>query len=324
MAEEHFTRASPIECRLMSSVMEIDDDDQDIVQVKVELSNEAAIPIGGLEIFIQTSDKIKVEAEEGISSLGPGLTRMFTFEFPLQSGEWTFMLRSDNVSADLGPYDHDFTFEAKKGRVFNNTIGSGLFTDAFSTDLDDFGNVEERGVIDASEIVMTSYVGENSRGGATAISVDDKLAGELEENGPKTPPWEKDSEKLLAIPVQPSQPVESTNLEQEQATSTADLLSFSNSLHNDKVNTESSKTAADSKLITSSTPPPLPPPKANQAQKDILSKPPTGPPTGPPTTPPEKPPSKPSSKPPTGPPSGPPAGPPGKSPKSKKPPKPDM
>ena len=81
------------------------------------------------------------------------------------------MLRSPNAVADLGPYDHDFTYQAEKGRVYNNSIGSGMFTDAFTSDLGDFGNVEERGVIDASKIKMTSYLGENSAGGATAISV---------------------------------------------------------------------------------------------------------------------------------------------------------
>ena len=30
MSDEHFTRAPPIECRLMSTSMEIDDDDEDV------------------------------------------------------------------------------------------------------------------------------------------------------------------------------------------------------------------------------------------------------------------------------------------------------
>ena len=123
MSDEHFTRAPPLDCRLMSASMEIDDDDEDVIQVSIEVANEAAMPIGGLDIFIQTSDNRKVESAEGISSLGPGLTRKFTFEFPLQSGDWTFMLRSPTVKADLGPYNHDFTYQAEKGRVYNNAIG---------------------------------------------------------------------------------------------------------------------------------------------------------------------------------------------------------
>ncbi len=126
MSDEHFTRAPPLDCRLMSASMEIDDDDEDVIQVSIEVANEAAMPIGGLDIFIQTSDNRKVESAEGISSLGPGLTRKFTFEFPLQSGDWTFMLRSPTVKADLGPYNHDFTYQAEKGRVYNNAIGTGM------------------------------------------------------------------------------------------------------------------------------------------------------------------------------------------------------
>ena len=40
MSDEYHTRAPPLECRLMSASMEIDDDDQDVVQVIVEVSNE--------------------------------------------------------------------------------------------------------------------------------------------------------------------------------------------------------------------------------------------------------------------------------------------
>ena len=171
MSEEHIQRVAPLESRLLLAKMEIDDDDQDVVFLSIEISNEASIPVGGLDIFIQTSDKRKVESEEGISSIGPGLTRTFTFEFPLDNGDWTFMIRSSSVTLDLGPYDYDFTFEADKNRVTKNSIGSGMFSNAFVSDLVDFGNVEERGIIDASEVKMTDYYGENSAGGATAISV---------------------------------------------------------------------------------------------------------------------------------------------------------
>ena len=117
MSEEHIQRVAPLECRLLLSKMEIDDDDQDVVFASVEISNEASIPVGGLDIFIQTSDKRKVESQEGISSLGPGLTRKFTFEFPLEKGDWTFMIRSSSITLDMGPYDFDFTYEADKSRV---------------------------------------------------------------------------------------------------------------------------------------------------------------------------------------------------------------
>ena len=335
----------------MSAVMEIDDDDEDVIQVAVDVANESAIPVGGLDIFIQTSDNKKVESEEGISSLGPGLTRTFSFEFPLSSGNWTFMLRSPTIVADLGPYEHDFTYQAKKGRVFNNAIGSGMFTDAFTSEFGEFGNVEERGVIDASEIKLTSYYGENAEGGSTAISVGDAAEAPLEDAA-RTPPWEKSSD-ILSAPLTPKPVVEAPPVAQEAAPST-DILSFSKNL--------APAAEEQAKPNTAATPPPLPVSAQSTALTDEKisnappsgppsgpptappTSPPTGPPTGPPTAPPSKPsskppsgpptapPSKPSSKPPSGPPtappskpsSKPPSGPPSGPPKSKKPTRPPM
>ena len=314
MSDEHFTRAPPIECRLMSASMEIDDDDEDVIQVSIEVSNEDAMPIGGLDIFIQTSDNKKVESDEGISSLGPGLTRNFTFEFPLQKGTWTFMLRSPNAVADLGPYDHDFTYKADKGRVYNNNIGSGMFTDAFTNDLDDFGKVEERGVIDASKIKMTSYFGENSAGGATAITAGSAPAEEESAiDAPRTPPWEKSNDPLLSTPIP---------ITQESAQPSDDLLSFSKQVSEPQPDLEQPvETAATPPElpITAATPPSLPPSAPpTQPPSSPPSEKPTGKPTGPPTGPPSAPPSEKPTSPPTGKPTGPPTGPPS-SPPSEKP-----
>ena len=109
-----------------------------------------------------------------------------------------------------------------------------MFTDAFTADLGAFGNTEERGVIDAAAIQMTSYFGENSMGGATAISV-----GNAEENddgdedGPRTPPWE--SKDSLLAPIESSQPpqVEPPAQSTQQTQPAGDLLSFSKSLGDD-------------------------------------------------------------------------------------------
>ena len=317
--------------------MEIDDDDEDVIQVTVEISNEAAMPMGGLDIFIQTSDNKKVESSEGISSLGPGLTRKFTFEFPLQSGNWTFMLRSPTVEADLGPYDDDFTYQAEKGRVYNNAIGSGMFTDAFTSDLDDFGNVEERGLIDASSIKMTSYFGENSAGGSTAITAASVSKGpESSEDAPRVPPWERANDALLSTSVPNSlEPAKTTEVE----VPASDLLAFSKQVSDSSdISTEVPATAETppqlavqtentvvEEPVIASTPPSLPPSgPPSSPPSGPPSKPPTGPPSGPPSSPPSGPPSKPPTGPPSGPPSSPPSGPPSRPPKSKKPTRPPM
>ena len=318
MADEHFIRAQPLECRLVSCMMEIDDDDEDVIQISIDVANEAAMPIGGLDIFIQTSDNRKVESMEGISSLGPGLTRRFTFEFPLQTGDWTFMLRSPSVKADLGPYEAEFTFQAEKGRVYNNAIGSGMFTNAFTADLGDFGNTEERGIIDSSSIKMTSYFGENSAGGSTAISVSNApVEDTASEDEPRIPPWQKTADSLLSTPVTNNQePVAETAPQP-----TADLLAFSKQVSQPKSDGGDVPT-------TAATPPPLPPEAAKPTEISSEppslppssppsappTSPPTEPPTGPPSKPPTSPPSGPPSKPPTGPPTGPPSGPPSKPP----------
>ncbi|RZD44456.1 MAG: hypothetical protein CXT68_09330, partial [Methanobacteriota archaeon] len=168
--------------------------------------------MGGLEINITTSDGQEVSAKEGITSLGPGVTRTFTFEFPLDNGQWTFSTTSSGKKITLGPYDADFTYQEDEGRKLNNAIGSNLFTGAFTEHLSAFGNTEEKEIIDSSTIVLTTYHGENAEGGATKINVgiaEEEEAGE--EEAPRTPPWEKSStEETVPDPLSAS-PNQSAN-----------------------------------------------------------------------------------------------------------------
>jgi len=48
MTDEHIVTAGSLTAFLQSVRMEIDDDDEDIVEVSIELTNESAIPVGGL------------------------------------------------------------------------------------------------------------------------------------------------------------------------------------------------------------------------------------------------------------------------------------
>ena len=54
MSDEHFTRAPPLDCRLMSASMEIDDDDEDVIQVSIEVANEAAMPVSYTHLTLPT------------------------------------------------------------------------------------------------------------------------------------------------------------------------------------------------------------------------------------------------------------------------------
>ena len=97
---------------LCSSVMEIDDDDEDIVQIVVEIMNESAIPIGGLQAHLVTDNGQRHEPVEGITSIGPGLTRQFKFEARISAGTWSFEFLGGGQTMTLGPYESDFEFQS--------------------------------------------------------------------------------------------------------------------------------------------------------------------------------------------------------------------
>ena len=48
MSDDHSVRTASLEARLSTVEMDIDDDDEDVVLVTVDMTNEAAIPLGGL------------------------------------------------------------------------------------------------------------------------------------------------------------------------------------------------------------------------------------------------------------------------------------
>ena len=55
MSQEHTANAGPLSVLLQTVRMEIDDDDEDIVEVTLNLTNESLIPIGGIAAHIKTS-----------------------------------------------------------------------------------------------------------------------------------------------------------------------------------------------------------------------------------------------------------------------------
>ncbi|MCH1616175.1 MAG: hypothetical protein L7R83_01535, partial [Candidatus Poseidonia sp.] len=187
--------------------MEIDDDDEDIIMVVVDVVNESSIPLGGLDAALVDAKGTRYAPVEGISSIGPGLTRQFKFEAAIITGTWTFEFNGGGQAMKLGPYEADFEFQAEKGRSLGNAIGSSLFSGAFDTHLDAFGNTEERGIINPDSIVMTTYVGENMEGGGTKVLRGDTAEAESSDDSPRTPPWETGAAE--PTPLTPLTPVSS-------------------------------------------------------------------------------------------------------------------
>ena len=331
MSDDHTVRAASLEARLSSVLMDIDDDDDDVILVSIDMTNEAAIPLGGLKAHILTSDGNKVESESGISSLGPGLTRNFAFEFPLEKGTWSFMVSGAGQSLTLGPYEADFTYEEEKGRVFGNAIGSNLFSGAFDSHLDIFGKTSEREIIDPSSVVLTSYSGENSSGGSIKISLgESKVETADSQDELRVPPWQQ-KKPIEPTPVETPSPSGDLLLYAAKTDSAAEMLLTAAPEVVESTPVE---------IITAATPPPLPPGPVNPpVESPSIASPATpaaGPPSGPPSSPPaglpsgppvESPsiasPAPPAAGPPSGPPSEapstPPAGPPVESPSSTSP-----
>ena len=353
-----------LQAEVIDIKMDINDDDEDVVIAKVSITNEAPVPMGGLDVAVITHLGAKHHSQEGVTSLGPGIQRDWTFEFPLDSGEWTFVLIGSSSEIKIGPFAFDYEYSATQGRKLSSNIGSSLFTGAFDTSLGDFGKVKEREMIDSSKVVLTSYSAENSVGGETTIKADlDKLSTGLTSTSgndareapilnantvreaPLSQPSRTEDPLLAHSPDSPS--VRDVSIGEQ--TPTADLLAPL---------TPPKPPAADTSVSASTSPPmppagpptppsgpPTGPPSPPSGPPTPPSSPPTGPlsppsgppgpPAGPPTppaSPPTGPPSPPSGPPsgPPGPPSGPPAGPPSGPPASKGssvgdlPPKPDI
>ena len=279
--------------------MDINDDDEDVVVAKVSITNEAPVPMGGLDVAVVTHLGAKHHSQEGVTSLGPGIQRDWTFEFPLDSGEWTFVLIGSSSEIKIGPFAFDFEYSATQGRKLSSNIGSSLFTGAFDLSLGDFGKVKEREMIDSSKVVLTSYSAENSRGGETTIKADiDKLSTGLTSTS---------GNDARDAPILNANPVRDAPLSQPSRTEDP-LLAHnpsSSSVRESPVGT--SPPAAD--LLAPLTPPAPAPAVTTEAASTPVPLPPAGPPSPPAPPAPPTPPTNLHRLPPTGPPS-PPAGPP--------------
>ena len=294
----HSNKSGVLDAHLVSVKMDIDDDDEDVVIAIICVANEGTTPVGNLDVSIITDKGVKHTSEEGITSLGPGVERNWTFEFQQSSGEWTFALKSGEGDLNIGPFDCEFEFQAPTGRKLGNAIGSSLFSGAFDSDLGSFGQVQEKELIDSSQVVLTSYVAENMEGGGTKILTDVDVVSETEE----------------VLPVQ----VEETQVEETQVEDHLSLLT--------PINTPSTPVIGMPSGIPPTPPkgkptgvPPVPPSQsvpepAVELSTESLPSPPTGPPPSPPSGPPSAPSAGPPSEPPSGPPSAPSAGPPSEPP----------
>ena len=301
-----------LQAEVVNIKMDINDDDEDVIIATVSITNEAPFPMGGLDVSVITNLGAKHYSKEGVTSLGPGIQRDWTFEFPLDSGEWTFVLSGSSEGIKMGPFAFDFEYSATQGRKLSSNIGSSLFTGAFDQSLGDFGKVKEREMIDSSKVVLTSYSAENSRGGETLIKTNlDKLSTGLTSSS---------GDDAREAPILNANPVREAPLSQPSRTEDPLLAHApsSASVRESPVGEDATPSESDSIPLPEAKPLAAPPttPAGPPSPPSGPPTPPPGPPSGPPTPPPgppSGPPSPPSGPPtpPPGPPSGPPTPPPG-------------
>lgn len=296
MGESHTGRSGALIARLILVSMEIDDDDRDVINVLVEVSNEASIPIGQLEPLIETSEGTSFTPTDAITSIGPGLSRTYEFNFSIMGGDWSFRLWHNSAggrrSVDIGPHHSEFTLKkADPTRTPKSSMGEGLFDGAFDLGMDIFGSTSERELIDSRHIELVEYEAEHDEGGSTRINVLDD-----ESKAPISAPLEPISPikplTPLSAPVAP--PVESP-MAPPQAPPAGP------------------PTAPPQAPLAP--PPSSSPAGPNDPMAIIMAQtnsqaPPTGPPQEAPTNSPAGPPTAPPSSPPSAPPTGPPSGPP--------------
>ena len=283
MSHAHSNKSGVLDAYLVSVRMDIDDDDEDIVIAMICVANEGTTPVGNLDVAIITDKGVKHTSQEGITSLGPGVERNWTFEFQQSDGEWTFSLKSDEGDLNIGPFDCEYEFQAPKGRKLGNAIGSSLFSGAFDADLGNFGQVQERELIDSSQVVLTSYVAENMEGGSTKILTD----------------FNQDSDEEHVL---------SNSLEEEVVENPLSLLSPLSTPPSPPKGMPSGPPPTPPKGKPTGLAPTPPAQPLSDSPTEPLSGPPTSPPSGPPSNQISGPPSSPPSGPPSGPPSSPPAG----------------
>jgi hypothetical protein len=326
MGESHTGRSGALIARLILVSMEIDDDDRDVINVLVEVSNEASIPMGQLEPLIETSEGTSFTPTDAITSIGPGLSRTYEFNFSIMGGDWSFRLWHNSAggrrSVDIGPHHSEFTLKkADPTRTPKSSMGEGLFDGAFDLGMDIFGSTSERELIDSRHIELVEYEAEHDEGGSTRINVlDDEskapISAPLEPISPIKPltPLSAPVAPPVESPMAPPQaPPAGPPTAPPEAPVAAPTLPLDMPTGPPQAPPAGPPTAPPQAPLAP--PPSSSPAGPNDPMAIIMAQtnsqaPPTGPPQEAPTNSPAGPPTAPPSSPPSAPPTGPPSGPP--------------
>ena len=68
-----------LQAEVINIKMDINDDDEDVIIATVSITNEAPVPMGGLDVAVITNTGAKHLSQEGVTSLGPGNPKRLDF-----------------------------------------------------------------------------------------------------------------------------------------------------------------------------------------------------------------------------------------------------
>ena len=122
----------------------LDEDDQDVLDIRVALTNRNPVPIAGLAAVVNVASGRSFQPTVSLESIGPGLTRGFEFQVPADQGTWSFTLTRQFEGKPsmivIGPFDPEERVSdsgakaaVKAGQTEGDAVGGDLISDFFGS-----------------------------------------------------------------------------------------------------------------------------------------------------------------------------------------------
>ena len=133
-------------CAIERIGVTLDEDDQDVLDIRVALTNRNPVPIAGLAAVVNVASGRSFQPTVSLESIGPGLTRGFEFQVPADQGTWSFTLTRQFEGKPsmivIGPFDPDERVSddggkavVKAGQTEGDAVGGDLISDFFGSEL---------------------------------------------------------------------------------------------------------------------------------------------------------------------------------------------
>ena len=131
-------------CAIERIGVTLDEDDQDVLDIRVALTNRNPVPVAGLAAVVNVASGRSFLPTVSLESIGPGLTRGFEFQVPADQGTWSFTLTRQFEGKPsmivIGPFDPEERVSdsgakaaVKAGQTEGDAVGGDLISDFFGS-----------------------------------------------------------------------------------------------------------------------------------------------------------------------------------------------